>query len=45
MNAGIVIVKCPPREIQWPTLIGLHYDEFGATTSGIFSLYKEKVSL
>jgi len=32
----------PPREIQWPTVIGLHYDEFRATASGIFSLYKEK---
>jgi hypothetical protein len=35
----------PPREIQWPTLIGLRYDEFRATASGIFSLYKKKVSL
>jgi hypothetical protein len=34
-----------PREIQWPTLIGLHYDEFRATASGIFSLYKKTVSL
>jgi hypothetical protein len=45
MNAGIVIVKCPPREIQWPTLIGFHYDEFRATGCGMFLLYKEKVSL
>ena len=45
MNAGIVIVKCPLREIQWPILIGLHYDEFRATACGMFSLYKEKVSL
>jgi len=34
--------EMPPREIQWPTLIGLHYDEFRATASGIFSLYKKK---
>ena len=34
-----------PREIQWPTLIWFHYDEFRATASGIFSLYKQKVSL
>jgi len=40
MNAGIVTVKCPPREIQWPTLIGLYYDEFRVTACGIFSLYK-----
>jgi len=44
MNAGIMTVKCC-REIQLPTLIGLHYDEFRATASGIFSLYKIKVSL
>jgi hypothetical protein len=24
------------REIQWPTLTGLHCDEFRATPSGIF---------
>jgi len=42
MNAGIVTVKMPSREIQWPTLIGLQYDEFRAKASGIFSLYKKK---
>jgi len=45
MNAGIITVKCLPREIQWPNLIGLRYDEFRATAYGIFSLYKKKVSL
>ena len=32
------MLRC--EEIQWPTLIGLHYDEFRATASGIFALYK-----
>jgi len=45
MNAGIITVKCPPREIRYPTLIGLHYDEFRVTVCGIFSLHKKKVSL
>ena len=35
----------PPREIQWLTLIGLHYDKFRVADYGIFSLYKKKVSL
>jgi len=39
------ICEMPPIEIQLPALIGLHYDEFRATISGIFSLYKKKVSL
>jgi len=32
-----------PKEIQWATLIGLHYDEFRATASGIFPLYQKKM--
>jgi len=37
--------EMPPIKIQWPTSIGLHYDEFRAMASGIFSLHKKKVSL
>jgi len=37
--------EIPPREIQWPNLIGLHYDEFRATASEMFSLDKKKCSL
>jgi len=33
------------KEIQWATLLGLHYDEFRATASGIFPLYPPKKSL
>jgi hypothetical protein len=31
------------REIPWPILIVLHYDEFKAMATGIFSLYQKKV--
>jgi hypothetical protein len=34
-----------PRDSQWHTLIGLHYEEYRTTAYGMFSLYKKNISL